>query len=404
MRFTSTQIEALRWFLDPNDKRPCFIQGNAGSGKTYIAALGSIMTALTPWGKAPRHFLGGPSIGSIAVNCEPEYEKAATSLGLVATPKGAPRRHVQVAGTQFMEFGAPNVAAQRGVRGPNMGNLSADEATLLPEWFFEESLTRLRLVENPKRCYVFNPDHPDNWVATRFHDKQDPEKFLYLKSDVKESCELGILPWSYWESLDMLTGARRARLRDNEWAAETGLCWPSFPVSRDLPEPEGGPYSKVIAGSDVGTDDPHCTLWWGRRESDEKWELIHEYYWDHRKRGTQRTDTEHVAHIAEVSARLGCTQHRSGHDAANFRTAQQNAGLQGVASVSGKIRDKVNFIEDQLNLGLVIPTVVGVDLVREAMAYVWDERKKDEPLDKNNHACDAMIASFYEVRASFGMG
>ena len=386
MPLTDPQKDYLRWLTAPPGTVPpiCLFEGDTGCGKTFIVAMGMLGHSLPYIDEA--YLVAGTSVGVVQRNVEPELRSAANMLGLNSKPVRS-RSELHIGNNIFYEMGAPNSAASRSVRGVNAVCASLDEATLVQKAFFEELLGRCRTQEDIRVSLTFNPDHPSSWLKRDFIDKDDPSMCKYIVGKLKESCEKGIIPWSYYENLDRtLTGARRKRFLESIWAAEEGQCFPSMEVYPQI----GPPYTQIEVGVDFGVSNPCAAVFFGQPLSHPGvWETVGEYYYENK----DRTSADHATAIAEYAAHFTPvpTIFRVDPTAKDLRIEMNRRGLHAVRARSAVVAG-INAVEDMCKapLHLLHITEAAPNLIREYPAYVWDPlAPQDKPIKKDDHACDA---------------
>lgn len=303
------------------------------------------------------------------------------------------------------------------------------EATELEEREWEALTTRLRNGRVPWQQIVgdCNPDAPTHWLKLR----AESGKTLMLTSVHDDNPT--VTP-EYLARLDELTGVRYLRYRLGVWAAAEGMVYQdAWDRARNLVErgsvtrfaslygdcgiPRDWPRYLAI---DFGYTNPFVCQWWAA-DPDGRLYLYRELY------RSQTLVEDHARAILHFSkwhldgGRLAPTSRDSDplpraifadHDAEGratlerhlgwYTTAAEKAISDGIQAVAARMKPagdgKPRLVILQGSLVERDPILAEKKLpcstVEEIEGYVWDTRggraKGEEPMDLNNHGCDAM--------------
>lgn len=281
------------------------------------------------------------------------------------------------------------------------GSIYVDQCEELDEADWTMLLGRCRSQTDPIRQLggACNPGHPQHWLAQRFGITGRPVK----GAELVQTCTADnpFLPADYVEQLETLTGTDYARYVKGQWAGYEGLVYDEWnPKVHVAIKQLDRAFDQTVAGIDEGFVDPSVRLSCGlyRRNGELAIHVYDEFYrkgvqpsafLDHcyQRSLQERTDIELVdpsaaGLVADLNAR-GIPA-RSG----------DNSILEGVRSVKWFLRVR----GDGAPLITVDPRCVG--LIGEMTAYVW-KKDQDLPVDKNNHALDALRYVCQHFGASF---
>lgn len=204
--------------------------------------------------------------------------------------------------------------------------------------------------------------------------------------------------------LDGLTGPRKLRLRYGIWAGAEGMVYEeSWDNARNIIDRFEIPKTwKRYLSIDFGFTNPFCCQWWAE-DSDGRLFRYREIY------KTQTLVEDHARQAKALSQGERIDAAVCDHDAegratwekyfGQKTTAARKAVSDGIQKVAARLRaagdGKARLFlmrdslvdRDQSLLSVRKPTCTE----EEIDGYVWKEKsKKEEPLDENNHGCDAM--------------
>lgn len=246
-----------------------------------------------------------------------------------------------------------------------------------------------------------NPDHPRHWLKVRIDEK--------LTRGIRSShADNPAITPEYLAKLDRLTGVRRKRLRDGEWAAAEGMIYDAWDtalhvVARFDPPPS---WQRVWT-VDFGMTKPFVWQNWAI-DPDGRAYLYQEIY----RVGVIVED--HAAHILALTAgqprpsAIVCD-----HDLEDRATLERHLNMRtlpatkairpGIQAVQARLRPQPDgkprlmlmtgaLVERDPSL---VEEVLPLSTEDEVVAYVWDVDKsalgqKEEPIDEYNHGMDAM--------------
>jgi phage terminase large subunit len=282
------------------------------------------------------------------------------------------------------------------------------EAVELDEVDWESLTTRLRNGKIPYQQLIAdtNPGAPDHWLKQRC----DRGLTVLLQSYHEDNPR-------YWDGetwtpdgvkyvlgiLEKLSGVRKDRLRWGKWVAAEGMVYEDWREDLHLIDRFEIPLTwRRFIAVDFGFTNPFVAQWWAV-DPDGRLYLYREIY------KTQRLVEDHGREIKRLSAgeRIECIT--CDHDAEGRATLERHAGIKtqpakkaiqtGVQAVQARLRlhadqrPRLYVFRDALaerDIGLE-DRKLPVSTKDEISGYVWaDKRKKEEPLDEDNHGMDTM--------------
>lgn len=186
--------------------------------------------------------------------------------------------------------------------------------------------------------------------------------------------------------LNNLTGVRRKRLLEGEWATAEGAVYDMFNHDIHVKETDWDRYERWVLALDEGFTNPAVILLIGL-DTDERAHIAREFY----ERG--RLQAEIVAFCVDWSQQFPVRLVAVDAAAASLIGALREAGIQA-EPYKGRVLDGIKAVQDRLIVqgdGLPRLTVDPscVNTINEFESYVW-KPEKDEPVKENDHALDAL--------------
>lgn len=256
-----------------------------------------------------------------------------------------------------------------------------------------------------------NPGHPTHWLLERaargqlqhlVSQHEDNPRYFY--TDGTPTTE-GV---DYIARLDSLTGVRYLRLRKNIWAAAEGVIYENFDPAIHVIDRFAVPDSwERIEAVDFGYTNPFVWQDWAL-DPDGRALLVNEIYM------TGRLVEDHAKQILQVRGdRRPPSAIVCDHDAEDRATLERHVGqgttaaekavtvgieaVQSRFKLAGDGRPRIQFFRDALVEK--DPTLVEKKLptctVDEIPGYIWApeppsaDRKREQPVKRNDHGCDA---------------
>lgn len=276
-----------------------------------------------------------------------------------------------------------------------------------------------------------NPDAPTHWMFERITSgkvrsikgKHQDNPTLY-DHDRGEWTPVGV---DYLEGLDSLTGVRKLRMKDGEWVGAEGMVFDTYDptvnlvddgwlIERGILAERGYSIGRavvgVIASVDWGYTKPGVLTVWAY-DRDGRAYLIYQMY------QTQRTLDWWIPEFVKAQERFQIRRFMPDpSEPANIAQCNAARGLRGkFYPAENGIRIGINACNQRFKLAgdglarLYIrrDSLAAIDeslakrkqptcLQDEIPVYVWaDGKKKEEPVDEYNHACDTMRYAMMEL-------
>lgn len=323
---------------------------------------------------------------------------------------------------QIEVVGANDERAQDKIRGRTMAGAYGDEISLWPESFWTMLLSRLS-VKNSKFFGTTNPDSPYHYLKKDVIDREhelDCRVFHFSLPD-----NPGLDP-KYVESLKKeYRGLWYKRFIDGLWVQAEGAIYDMFDSAKhviDVPaalnidyEGNVNPNIKFVgAGSrapyryfvsvDYGTANATSFGLFAYRGEKPPAYLLKEYYYDARKVGRSKTDSEYADDLENFVGKLKSKiVVYVDPSALSFITELRKRGF-FIIEANNAVLDGIRFVGTMFTDGLFYIDNSCTHAQEEIQGYVWDEKAQkkgeDKPVKERDHACDmiryGLFTHFYK--------
>ena len=376
MLLSVTQLEALEFLVNEGPRVMCW-GGDIRSGKSDGAAL-ALLTHAARYEDSD-FIIAGKTAGAVTRNLVP---KLRTWGKLSGAHVGKKQNPLNIDGNRFNLFGAPNRIAQDAVQGLTARGALIDEGTLIDHAFVDQCIARCD-DDDAIIIITFNYENPYHWLKKEWLDQPDEFEHVFQHSTFRQAIEAGFQTEERLRFYERtLTGHRRKRWLEGQWASAEGIIWPSCIADEEFKF--AGKFRRVEAGVDWGESAPTTAGFYGEWKQGH-WVTLEEYWWDG---GNSRTAKGHAQAIAAMGARLGCTRYVVDPSAKPLKDAMRAEGLR-VVNGNNELIEGIDITEAAMSEGRMIVTPVAEQLLREAASWAWLPDVPDTPADGNDHRCDA---------------
>lgn len=309
---------------------------------------------------------------------------------------GGQKRQLKFRDKTISTLGAKDEGAIGAIQGKTMSLVYCDEMTLYPESIIDMIDTRL---SNPHSLgYAsMNPSYPTHKLKQWIDKAESGDKNYYALQFTLD--DNPFLDEDYKRRIrDSLSGLFYKRNYLGLWCLAEGAIFDFFDKKIHVVTRPPRAAEYWIAGIDYGTDNPFACLIIGINSGKAMqmgkviW-VEKEYYWDSKKQGRQKTNSEYARDIREFLEPYPIKSIYLDPSAAAFQLEMQRAGFHpvhanndvdyGIQMMTSYMKDGILFVCDECK-----------NLIREIESYVWDRRSAekgwDEPLKKDDHAVDAL--------------
>lgn len=293
-------------------------------------------------------------------------------------------------------YGAKDEGAARPLYGPTVSLAYCDEMALYPYSIIDLLRTRL---SNPhsKLIATMNPSSPSH-VLKQWIDKgrsgEDPNIYdLHFR--VEDNL---FLPKEYIEDLKRsLSGVFFRRWYLGEWCLAEGSIFDFFNRPYHVLKRPPCAANYWILGIDYGTDNPFAAVLIGintgiQAQTGKKAWVEKEFFWDHKKRGRQKTPTEFADDVEKMVEGYYVKNIYMDPSAAFFKTEIGRRGMK-VSETNNEVVDGIGTLTSAMKDGWLTVLECCPNLIREIEGYVWDDKKakigEDAPIKADDHLIDA---------------
>lgn len=293
-------------------------------------------------------------------------------------------------------LGAKDEGAVGNFQGLTISLVYCDEMTLYPESIIDMIDSRLSLPHS-RGFAAMNPSHPKHKVK-QWIDKSeqgDPNYYSlhftladtpYVSEDYKNRIR------------DSSTGIFHKRNYLGLWCLAEGAIFDFFEPKIYVVNKPPCAAEYWVAGIDYGASNPFACLLigvsTGRYSQTGKIMWVEkEYYWDHKKKNKQKTNSELANDVEEFLRDYDVKQIYIDPSAASFKTELRRKGMHTV-DANNNVEDGIYKMTSEMKDGKILICAECKNLIREIESYVWDsragEKGYDEPMKRDDHAIDAL--------------
>ncbi len=402
IKLTPTQLEALE-----SNASNLLLWGPGGSGKTEIASLKPVLVGCDS--KTIVYLIRRKKVDLRLTLWKRFCEKLPQEL-VVAQDQNRMYYRIQN-GTEFFGLGLDTMKDVNKLASTECGLAVIEEATEMPEIYFDEKIkrsTRWPPAKLHQTLLCCNPGSPMHWIRHKFLlENRTGYKNIYMPTLPKE---LGILPLSWYEWLESLTGVFAQRYRDGKWVAVEGVVYPYDPQKHNISREKFNKIKlgagKIVIAVDFGYEHPFVCQWWYISPED-NWYRYREIYM------TNRRAEVHAKDIKQFCEEDGIPNHEviCDHDAEN-RADLRNAGIPTPLAVKDRLagQQSVQKLFEEGRIFFVEGSLVEPDMRQvikklptrteeEFPLYVWANSKTKEDMIKQfDDGMDCMRYAIHTTR------
>jgi PBSX family phage terminase large subunit len=308
-------------------------------------------------------------------------------------------------GVKWWVCGAHDVSSEKRIRGVTVGIAVVDEASLVPESFWQMLISRMS--PDGARLYAStNPDHPRHYLKRDYIDNPKLKASGMLRSIHFNLNDNPNLKDEYRQLLTQsYKGLFYQRFILGLWVAGSGSIYSSCFDDRNLFDESTRPLGLYGAGGyiaryiavDVGARNPQVyaeilddglVAW-----------VIRSYYWDSKEEEQQKTDAEYAADLEKFIRespvrRTDDVQVIVDPSALSFRLELVKRGL-FVKEADNEVLEGIRVTATMLgNKALRFHKDNCQIIIDEMTSYAWDDKASEngveQPLKEHDHGPDAV--------------
>ena len=308
----------------------------------------------------------------------------------------AGKRQLKFRDKTISTLGAENEGSIGAIQGKTFSLCYADEITLYPESIIDMVDTRLSNPHSMLFCSC-NPSHPThkikqwidkaeaghkNYYALQFTLDDNP----YVDEDYKQRIR------------DSLSGLFYKRNYLGLWCLAEGAIFDFFDRKIHVVRRPPATADYWIAGIDYGSVNAFTCVLVGvstgkYTQTGKKMWVEKEYYWDPKKTGRQKVNSEFADDVQEFLEPYAVKNLYIDPSAEAFQLELRKRGIH-VVHANNNVENGIQVMTSEMKKGNLFICEECVNTIREIQSYVWDskaaEKGYDEPLKKDDHAIDAL--------------
>lgn len=354
------------------------LEGSVSSGKTWISLVcWGFWLATMPQNQL--YLMCGKSLTTLKRNCLIPLE---AMFGQSNFSFSTSAKEAYLFGRRILLEGANDARSEGKIRGLTLQGAYCDELTLFPKDFFVMLLSRLR-VPGAKLIATTNPDSPQHWLKREYIDHMAELDMLTMRFLLEDNTTLD--PQYVVAVKAEYTGVFYRRFILGEWCVAEGLIYPMFDKAvhvKSLPHPQGEWYVSV----DYGTLNAFSAGLWCYDGTTAY--RVAEYYYSGREQKRQRTNTQYLQSIQQLTAGKSISAVIVDPSAASFIAELRQAGFL-VRKGKNDVVEGIRRTAAALEQGKLLFSPDCKNSFREFALYRWDESSsQDRPIKENDHAMD----------------
>lgn len=395
MSLSTKQVDSI---VECRQARISLWEGAVRSGKTF-ASLIAFFDAVAQAPHSGLVIIAGRTLQTIERNIlEPMMDRALFGALAASVTHTRGSSIARVLGRDVHLIGAADARAEEKLRGLTACLAMADEATLMPEAFWNQLLARLS-VPGARLLATTNPGSPAHWLKTKFLDRRDDLGMRSWRFTLDDNPSL--TP-EYVEALKAeQTGLFYRRNILGEWVAAEGAIFDMWdPAVHVTAWAEMPPMARYVGvGVDYGTTNATSAVLVGQDRTGGYW-LVDEWRYDAAVQARRLTDQQLATRLREWLL-TAHTPHQGepfiphlavDPAAASFKVELTNMGLP-IRDADNDVTAGIGRLASLLGNNQLHVTDKCQGFILEAPGYSWDpkatEKGEDKPLKTADHSLDA---------------
>jgi len=384
--FSPKQRQAMLWWAMPESKQYDAIvcDGSVRSGKTMAMSIGFLIWSMRNFDRESFAFCG-KTIDSLKRNVIQPLQK--WMEGIVQPKINLSKNYMDVQWlgheNRYYFFGGKDESSYTLIQGITLSGVLFDEVALMPKSFVDQAVART--LSEPEARYWFNcnPESAEHWFYKEWICNTHQKKALHLHFTMQDNPILS--PEQIADAERLYTGVFYNRYIKGLWCVAEGLIYPMFDKAvhvKSLPHPQGEWYVSV----DYGTLNAFSAGLWCYDGTTAY--RVAEYYYSGREQKRQRTNTQYLQSIQQLTAGKSISAVIVDPSAASFIAELRQAGFL-VRKGKNDVVEGIRRTAAALEQGKLLFSPDCKNSFREFALYRWDESSsQDRPIKENDHAMD----------------
>lgn len=264
-RFSRKQRMVLEWWMPGSpyeDKDGIICDGSIRSGKTTVMSLSYVMWAMETF-DGQNFAICGKTIQSLRRNVIGQLKLMLLSRGYRVEEHRSENYMIIRMGAKentFYLFGGKDEGSQDLIQGITLAGVFFDEVALMPESFVNQATGRCS-VDGSKYWFNCNPEGPDHYIKVKWIDKITEKNMIRIHFTMRDNPSLAVKIIERYER--MYKGVFYDRFISGLWVLASGIIFRYFAEDdspylfddADIFDNEGKlkvPFFKIVMGIDFG--------------------------------------------------------------------------------------------------------------------------------------------------------
>lgn len=306
------------------------------------------------------------------------------------------KRQLKYKDKTISTLGAKDEGSIGAIQGKTFTLCYCDEMTLYPESIIDMIDTRLSKPSSMGFASM-NPSSPGHKLKQWIDKAENGDKNYYsLHFSLDDN---PYVDQDYKDRIQSsLSGLFYKRNYLGMWCLAEGAIFDFFDRKLHVVDRPPRAAEYWIAAIDYGTVNAFCCLLIGvstgrYTQSGKCLWVEKEYYWDPKKRGKQKTNSEFARDVQEFLEPYGVKHLYIDPSAEAFQLELRRNDLRPIHA-NNSVEDGIQIMTSEMHEGNLFICKECINTIREIEGYVWDSKKaekgEDAPLKKDDHACDAL--------------
>lgn len=372
-----------------SDYQALICDGSIRSGKTSLMTVAFVDWMMREYDR--QHFIVlGHTVGSAVRNVIDPYMATtyaqgkydmhfASSAGVLTVKGGGRENYIHV-------FGADNARSFQKIQGMTAAGLLVDEVALCERSAVEQAMARCS-VTGSRYWFNCNPDSPRHWFYEQWILRAKEMNALHLHFTLDDNPGLSREVIERYDR--QYHGVFHDRYIKGLWVVAEGLVYQLDGVEYTCAREEAVGQGEWYVSCDYGITNPFCAQLW--RVTPDRAYVVDEYYFDSRREGRRKTDSEHMDAVERLCAGRNIEALVLDPSATSFKEEAWRRGKFDVWDADNSVLDGIAVTDQMLHNGSIVICEECADTIGELGMYRWDDRKaRDAVIKEHDHAMDAM--------------
>lgn len=393
------QLQVMTWWMPGSpvkDKDAIICDGAVRAGKSLPMSMSFVIWAMETFDDESLG-MAGKSIGALRRNVIRPLKKVLKGRGYKVRDHRSTENYLEITWkgrvNYFYLFGGKDERSQDFIQGVTLAGMLFDEVALMPESFVNQATARCS-VEGAKLWFNCNPEGPFHWFKLEWLEKLDQKNAVHLHFTMDDNLSLSLKVKERYRR--MYTGVFYKRFILGMWVMAEGVIYDMFDEDIHVINCSGD-YDEYGVAVDYATATVMTFGLYGVQfdrtgKREHKVFLLREYYWDAKRQGRQKTDSEFAN---DFKVFLGGILPRNIYldpSAASFKVELRKNGYSQVRDADNDVVNGIRQVASFLGNKLFFIDRSCAATRQEITSYVWDpkaqDRGEDVPLKQNDHAMD----------------